>query len=75
MEIPFPILGLVEGLAAGQQQVQTSFLLQNVRGFDVIDERRGGQRAGTVLAYTTQIAGDFAVIDISSITTTYIIPE
>lgn len=76
MRIPFPRNGLQEGLASQDQQIGSSFLLQNVRPFDVSDERiRGGQRAGTVLAYDTQIVDNFPVIHMTSIVTTYIEPE
>jgi hypothetical protein len=76
MKIPFPISGLSAGSPAAEQPLTTSFSLQNVRAFDVTDERlRGGQRDGTSLAYTTQIAGAFPVISIDAIVTTYIQPE
>ena len=76
MRIPFPSSGLHEGLPSQDQPVTTSFLLQNVRPFDVSDERiRGGQRPGTVLAYTTRIVGDYPIIAMTSIVTTYITPE
>jgi len=75
MEIPFPSAGLHEGLAAEKQPPTTSPQLQNVRPFDVTEERsRGGQRPGFVLAYTTQIGGEYPVLHISQITTTYISP-
>ena len=75
MRIPSPSLGLVEGIPAQDQQVGTSFRLQNVRPFDITSERiRIGQRPGTSLAYTTRIVGDFPVIAMISITTTYITP-
>ena len=76
MRIPFPVNGLVEAVAAQDQKVGGSFNIQNVRPFDISDERiRGGQRPGTSLAYTTRIVGDFPVIAMTSITTTYITPE
>lgn len=75
LNVDFPTQGLNEGLPSKDQQVKTSFLLQNVRPFDVTAERiRGGQRPGTVKAYTTRIAGDFPVINMTSIITTYIVP-
>ena len=73
--IPFPELGLVEAVASQDQAVGTAFSLQNVRPKDPKEERLGGQRAGTALAYTTRIVGDYPVIDIGAITTTYIVPE
>ena len=75
-KVPFPIYGLASGTPASGQPLRTSFQLQNVRPYDVSDERmRGGQRPGTALAYTTQITGDYAVLYMTSITTTYIVPE
>ncbi len=76
MRVSFPSLGLREAVAAQDQEVGTSFSLQNVRPYDTEDERiRGGQRPGTVLAYSTQIVGDHPVIALTSIVTTYIRPE
>lgn len=73
MRIPFPASGLVEGIPAQDQEVGSSFSLQNVRPFDITDERiRGGQRPGSVLAYTTRIVGDFPVIRMAQIVSTYI---
>ena len=75
MRVPFPVEGLSSGRATVEQELRTSFSMQNVRAFDVEDERiRGGQRPGTVLAYDTQVVGDFPVIDITEIVTTYIVP-
>jgi hypothetical protein len=76
MRIVFPSGGLDESLANQDQAIGTSFSLQNVRPIDVSEERtRGGQRAGTVKAYTTQIVGSNPVIDIDGIVSTYIEPE
>ena len=73
MRIPFPTAGLVEGIAAQDQEVGGSFSLQNVRAFDISDERiRGGQRPGTALAYTTRIVGDYPVIAMAEVISTYI---
>ncbi len=75
MRVQFPALGLAEGRAVVEQPIGTSFSLQNVRPYDVSDERiRGGQRPGSKLAYTTQVVGDFPVIYMTQITSTYIIP-
>lgn len=71
----FPILGLHEGLAVEKQPPTTSPLLQNVRPFDVEDERiRGGQRPGVIKAYETQVGGARPVILMTSIATTFIPP-
>lgn len=76
MRIEFPINGLSEGLPAIQQKLETSFSLQNVRPYDVTDERiRGGQRPGTVLAYSTRVVGNNPIIAMFQITTVYIEPE
>ena len=76
MRVNFPAGGLQEGLPAQDQEVGTSFSLQNVRPFDVQDERiRGGKRPGLVKAYDTQVVGSHPIISISSITSTYIEPE
>ena len=76
MELKFPIQGLHEGLPAKDQPPLTSPSLQNVRPFDVEEDRiRGGQRPGLVKAYSTQIAGNHPVIQILQIATTYIQPE
>lgn len=43
----FPILGLQKGRAVSDQDQNTSPYLNNVRSFDVIENRaRGGQRPG-----------------------------
>ena len=75
MKFRFPIKGLHKGLAAEDQPPATSPVLQNVRAFDVSDERvRGGQRPGLKKAYDTQVGGEHPVIGIVTITTTYIPP-
>ena len=76
MRLGFPIFGLHEGLPSSEQPLRTSFSLQNVRAYDVEEDRlRGGQRPGTALAYTTQIVGSNPIILMASIVTTYITPE
>lgn len=75
MELPFPFGGLHEGLAAEKQPPTTSPQLQNVRPYDVKESRsRGGQRPGFIKAYTTQVGGEYPVLAIGFITTTYIEP-
>ena len=75
MELPFPFAGLHEGLAAEKQPPATSAQLQNVRPYDVEESRaRGGQRPGFTKAYTTRVGGDYPVLVIGAITTTYISP-
>ncbi len=76
MRIPVPTGGLAAGIPAQDQAVGTFFSGQNIRAFDTTDGRlRVGQRAGTVLAYTTRIVGDFPVIALVEVVTTYITPE
>lgn len=76
MRVSFPIGGLAEGLPSQDQEVGTSPVLQNVRAYDVEDERiRGGQRPGTTKAYSTQISGSYPIISMCEIVTTYIKPE
>lgn len=75
MELPFPFAGLHEGLAAERQPPATSPSLQNVRPYDVEESRaRGGQRPAVIKAYTTQIGGEYPVLLISTIATTYVEP-
>jgi len=73
MKLLFPFAGLHEGMAAERQPPTTSPQLSNVRPYDVEEERsRGGQRPALVKAYTTQIGGEYPVLHISTIVTTYI---
>lgn len=68
-------MGLHEGMAAEKQPPITTSYAKNVRSFDVDKERgRGGQRPGFVIAYTTQIGGEYPVLKMCSIITTYIEP-
>ena len=67
--------GLHEGLAYEKQPQTTSPNLANVRPFDIEKEKeRGGQRPALVKAYSTQVAGDYPIIAILQIATTYITP-
>lgn len=76
MRLVFPYKGLHTGLAVVDQPPTTSPSLQNVRAFDVTDERiRGGQRPGLKKAYDTQVGGEHPILNIVTITTTYIPPE
>ncbi len=75
MELQFPDQGLHTGLAAEKQPLRTSPELSNTRPFDIEEGRaRGGQRPGFIKAYTTQIGGEYPVLHISTIATTYIEP-
>ena len=79
MRIPFPIEGLVEGAPSSSQKIRTAFFMQNVRPFDVTEEKiRGGQRPGTTKAYSTQVglvgATAHPVLAMCAVTSTYIPP-
>ncbi len=75
MKLQFPIQGLHKGAPVEDQPPTTSPSLQNVRAFDVTDERiRGGQRGGLEKAYTTQVGGEHPILGMVTITTTYIPP-
>jgi len=62
-------------MAAEKQPPTTSPQLKNVRPYDVEESRaRGGQRPGLVEAYETQIGGEYPVLHISTVVTTYVEP-
>ena len=47
LDIPFPLEGLDKGLATNKQSPTTSSDMNNMRPYDVLDDRvRGGQRPG-----------------------------
>jgi hypothetical protein len=76
VKVPFPIGGLTDGTPSGSQPIQTSLSLNNVRAFDITKEKvRGGQRAGTILAYDTPIGTNTPVLFMTSIITTFVKPE
>jgi len=59
----FPIKGLHRGFVTEVQPELTSPDLNNVRPFDVLDQRaRGGQRPGLDKAYAQQIGGEASPI-------------
>jgi len=70
MQLLFPFKGKHKGLPAGKQPAGTSPNLQNVRVFDVLDDRgRGGQRPGMAKKYTQQIGGTaYPIVAICSVT-------
>jgi len=77
MRSPFPTSGLVEGSPSAEQPIKTSFLLRNVRAFDIQEERlTGGQRAGVAKAYSTQCSlvgvTTHPIIIMASVTSTFI---
>jgi len=58
-EIQFPLLGQNKGMAASKQPFATSFLMNNVRLYDVLDKRaRGGQRPGLTAWGNGDLIGD-----------------
>ncbi|KKL94477.1 hypothetical protein LCGC14_1864250 [marine sediment metagenome] len=71
-ELPFPLKGLNKGMAASKQPPLTSLDMNNVRPYDVDDNRaRGGQRPGLKLAYSQRIGGsaNYPVVAILQVTT------
>jgi hypothetical protein len=71
IEFFFPLKGKDENWAASSQPQLTSPSLNNVRPYDVLENRaRGGQRPGLAKRYTQQIGGDaFPVVAICKVTT------
>lgn len=58
-KLQFPLLGLNLGRAATDQPFATSFAMENVRLYDVLDKRaRGGQRPGQVPWGDGDLIGD-----------------
>jgi hypothetical protein len=75
VELEPPLAGISENMAFEQKPPFTTPVMNNMRAYDPDEVRaRLGQRAGTVKAYTTQIGGDFPIVKIRSITTTFITP-
>lgn len=59
VEIQFPLLGQHKGMATSKQPFATSFLMNNVRLYDVLDKRaRGGQRPGLTAWGNGDLIGD-----------------
>ena len=71
--IQFPLFGVNKGVATSKQPFATSFLMNNMRLFDVLDNRaRGGQRPGLTAWGNEDLIGAannpvVAMITISSI--------
>ncbi len=68
----FPVRGIDRSRVPGAQPKDTSYDMDNMRPFDVADERlRGGQRPGLSKWSTDQIGGDeqpvVAIISVSSV--------
>jgi len=66
----FPFSGLDKGRTTSDQPTLTSPDLNNVRIYDVLDNRaRGGQRPGLKKLYSQQIGGsNQAIVELLSIT-------
>jgi len=69
-ELYFPTKGIHKGIRPGAQPEGTSPDLNNVRPYDVLDNRlRGGQRPGLAKLYPEQIGIDkAAIVSICSVT-------
>jgi len=75
IELLPPLAGVSENLAFEKQAPFTSPDSQNMRNYDPDQDRaRRGQRPGTAKAFTTQVGGSYPVRQMTSVTTTYIIP-
>ena len=76
IELEPPLAGMSENMAFEQKPPFTSPVMMNMRAYDPDKFRaRMGARAGTVLAYSTQIGGDYAVAKMVAINSTFIPPE
>jgi len=76
IELEPPLGGLNESLAFEQQAPFTTPVMMNMRAYDPDEQKaRMGQRPGTTRAYSTQIGGDFPIVALCSINSTYIQPE
>lgn len=76
IELEPPLAGVSENLAFEQQPPFTTPVLMNMRAYDPDEQKaRMGARPGTVKAYSTRIGGDFPIVKMCAITTTYIVPE
>jgi len=59
VRLQFPLLGLNLSRATGNQPYATSFSMNNVRLYDVLDSRaRGGQRPGLTTWGNGDLIGD-----------------
>jgi hypothetical protein len=66
----FPLLGVNKNFAASTRPDYTSSDMNNVRPFDVLEERaRGGQRPGMRKVYNQDIGNGTPVVKIAQITT------
>jgi hypothetical protein len=66
----FPVLGINVNFAASTRPDYTSSDMNNVRPFDVLEERaRGGQRPGQRKVYNQNIGNGTPVVKMTQITT------
>jgi len=66
----FPVLGINRNFAASTRPDYTSSDMNNVRPFDVLEERaRGGQRPGMRKAYNQDIGNGTPIVKMTQITT------
>jgi hypothetical protein len=69
-KLRFPLLGKDVNYAASTRPDLTSSDMNNVRPFDVLEERaRGGQRPGMRKVYTQDIGSGTPVVKMTQITT------
>lgn len=75
IELEPPLAGVSENLSFENQPPYTTPVLMNMRAYDPDEQKaRMGARPGTVKAYSTQVGGDFPIVKMRAITTTYIVP-
>ena len=76
MKIYFPFKGLDKTFSNEETRELMSPIMLNVRGKDVDKNRvRGGQRPGLSKFSSTRIGGDYSIILMKQINTTYLFPE
>ena len=75
MKIYFPFNGLDKTFSNEETRELMSPIMLNVRGKDVAKDRvRGGQRPGLSKFSDTRIGGDYAILLMKQINTTYLFP-
>ena len=76
MKIYFPFKGLDKTFSNEETRELMSPIMLNVRGKYVDKNRfRGGQRPGLSKFSSTRIGGDYSIILMKQINTTYLFPE
>ena len=75
LELEPPLAGISENMGFEQKPPFTSPVMMNMRAYDPDEVRaRLGQRPGSVKAYTTQVGGDFPIVAMNAIVTTFVPP-